>query len=129
MSLQVSVVMLGVEDIDRAKKFYVEGMGGEIEQDQPGFVLCRLGGGSTKLALYRWEAVAGDAGVKAEGSGFRRFSLHYIADSRDEVDEVFAAAVAAGATVLKPAEPAQWGGYSGTFSDPDGHLWKAATNA
>ncbi|SEE84330.1 VOC family protein [Jiangella alba] len=129
MSLQVSVVMLGVEDIDRAKKFYADGMGGELEQDHPGFALVRLRGGATKLALYRWEAVAGDAGVESEGSGFRRFALHYIADTREEVDDVIQAAVAAGATVLKPAKAAEWGGYSGTFSDPDGHLWKAATNA
>jgi catechol 2,3-dioxygenase-like lactoylglutathione lyase family enzyme len=128
MSLQVSVVMLGVDDIDRAKKFYAEGMGAQIEEEHPGFVRLGLGDGSG-LALYNWAAVAKDAGVPAEGSGFRRFALHYIADSREEVDAVIQAAVAAGATMLKPAKAAEWGGYSGTFSDPDGHLWKAATNA
>lgn len=128
MSLQVSVVMLGVKDIERAKEFYVDGLGGEAEQDYPGFARIRLGDGAA-LALYEWNAVADDAGVPADGTGFRGFSLHYIADTRAEVDAVFAAAVAAGATVLKPAEAAQWGGYSGTFSDPDGHLWKVATDA
>ncbi|RIQ18398.1 VOC family protein [Jiangella rhizosphaerae] len=128
MSLQVSVVMLGVQDVDRAKKFYAEGMGAQIEQDHPGFVRLGLGDGSG-LALYHWAAVANDAGVPAEGSGFRGFSLHYITETRDEVDAVIQAAEAAGATVLKPAEAAAWGGYSGTFSDPDGHLWKVATDA
>ncbi|SDU72495.1 VOC family protein [Jiangella alkaliphila] len=128
MSLQVSVVMLGVQDFDRAKKFYVEGMGATLDQDHPGFARLALGDGSA-LALYHWAAVAKDAGVPADGSGFRGFSLHYIADTREEVDTVFQAAEAAGATILKPATPAEWGGYSGTFSDPDGYLWKVATNA
>lgn len=128
MSLQVSVVMLGVQDVDRAKKFYVEGMGAEPAQDHPGFVRCRLGDGS-ELALYNWAAVANDAGVPADGSGFRGFSLHCLAGTRDEVDAVMQAAESAGATVLKPAEAAAWGGYSGTFSDPDGYLWKVATDA
>jgi uncharacterized protein len=127
VSLQVSTIMLGVKDVARARKFYVEGMGCEIEQDFPGFVKCALGGGSLSLALYEWEAVAQDAGVPAEGSGFRGSSLHFITDSRDVVDEVMNAAVAAGATVVKQAAAAEWGGYFGYFSDPDGHLWKVAT--
>ncbi|TDC52235.1 glyoxalase [Jiangella ureilytica] len=128
MSLQVSVVMLGVKDIERAKEFYVDGLGAEPTQDYPGFVRCSLGDGPD-LALYEWGAVADDIGVPADGSGFRGFSLHFIAGSREEVDTVIQAAVAAGATVIKPAEGAQWGGYGGTFSDPDGHLWKVVTNA
>ncbi|UBU09217.1 VOC family protein [Nonomuraea gerenzanensis] len=127
MSLQASVIMLGVQDVNRARKFYVEGMGAEIEQDHPGFVRCSLGEGSSKLALYDWEAVAQDAGVPAEGSGFRGVSFHFITATRQEVDETMRTAVAAGATVLKEAEAAEWGGYSGCFSDPDGYLWKVAT--
>ncbi|MGW3348739.1 VOC family protein [Nonomuraea rubra] len=127
MSLRASVIMLGVQDVNRAKKFYVEGMGGEIEQDYPGFVRCSLGEGSSKLALYEWEAAAQDAGVPAEGSGFRGVSFHFVTDSRDTVDEVMRTAVAAGATVVKEAEAADWGGYSAWFSDPDGYLWKVTT--
>ncbi|GAA4907461.1 putative glyoxalase superfamily protein PhnB [Nonomuraea thailandensis] len=127
MSLQASVIMLGVQDVNRAKKFYAEAMGGEIEQDHPGFVRCSLGEGSSKLALYEWQAAAQDAGVSAEGSGFRGVSFHFVTDSRQAVDEVMRTAVAAGATVVKEAEAAGWGGYSGWFGDPDGYLWKVTT--
>jgi catechol 2,3-dioxygenase-like lactoylglutathione lyase family enzyme len=127
VSLQASVIMLGVKDVDRAKKFYVEGLGCEIDQDFPGFVRCRLGEGSSMLALYPREAAAKDAGVAPEGSGFCGVSFHFIADSRDAVDEVMRTAQAAGGTVVKAAAAAGWGGYFGYFSDPDGYLWKATT--
>lgn len=126
MSLQVSVIMLGVNDVDRAKKFYAEGLGCEIDQDFPGFVRCSLGDGSSKLALYEWDAAARDAGVSPEGSGFRGVSFHFITETRDEVDEVMRKAVAAGGTAVKEAAAVQWG-YFGYFSDPDGYLWKVTT--
>lgn len=125
--LRVSTIMLGVRDVERAKKFYVEGLGCEVTQDFPGFVNCGLGEGSPTLALYEWEAAAQDAGVAAEGSGFRGSSFHFIAGSREEVDEVMGAAVAAGGTVVKEAAVTGWGGYYGYFSDPDGYLWKITT--
>ncbi|WP_207933574.1 VOC family protein [Actinomadura sp. GC306] len=123
----MSAIMLGVKDVDRAKKFYVEGMGCTVEQDYPGFARCSLGEGSSDLAIYEWEAAAADAGVSPEGSGFRGTSFHCILDSREAVDEVMSKAVAAGATVVKEAVAAEWGGYDGYFSDPDGYLWKVAT--
>jgi uncharacterized protein len=126
--LQVTAIMIGVRDLDRAKKFYGEGLGGTIAQDYPGFVSLSLGDGSSSLALYEWDAAAADAGVSPEGSGFRGVSFHYVAPSRDVVDEVIGSAVAAGGCVVKEAAAAQWGGYSGYFSDPDGHLWKVAAN-
>jgi predicted enzyme related to lactoylglutathione lyase len=121
--------MLGVEDLARAKAFYGEGLGCTIEQDYPSFVSINLGDGSSSLALYQREAAAQDAGVSPEGSGFRGSSFHYIVASNDLVDEVMAQAVAAGGAVVKAAEAAQWGGYYGYFSDPDGYLWKVAANA
>ncbi|MEU1328789.1 VOC family protein [Streptomyces sp. NPDC005865] len=129
MSLQMNAVMLGVADLERAKKFYVGGMGCGLDQDHPGFVRCSLGDGSPMLALYEREAAARDAGVSAEGSGFRGVSLHFITGSRDEVDEAVGAARAAGATVVKEPAATKWGGYYGYFSDPDGHLWKITTAA
>jgi catechol 2,3-dioxygenase-like lactoylglutathione lyase family enzyme len=129
ISLKVSAIMLGVKDVDRAKKFYADGLGCTIDQDFPSFVQCSLGEGSSSLALYEREAAARDAGVSAEGSGFRGSSFHFITDSRDAVDEVMRTAVAAGGTVVKEAAAARWGGYFGYFSDPDGYLWKVATTA
>lgn len=127
--LKASVVMLAVQDVDRAKQFYVGGLGAAIEQDHPGFCKLDLGEGSSSLALYEWEAAAQDAGVSPEGSGFCGVSFHFITDSREAVDGVIAKAVSAGARVLREAEGAQWGGYSGYFADPDGYLWKVATSA
>ena len=129
MPLQVTTIMLGVEDLDRSKKFYAEGLGCKISQDYPGFVNLDLGSGSSTLALYERTAAAQDAGVPPEGSGFSGVSFHYIVDSREAADEIISKAVAAGGAVVKAAEGAQWGGYSGYFSDPDGHLWKVATSA
>ncbi len=129
MSPKVSVIMLGVRDVARAKKFYAEGLGAAIEQDYPGFVSLSLGEGSSSLALYQWDAAAQDAGVSPEGSGFRGVSFHFITDSREAVDEVIAWAVAAGGSVVRKPEGAQWGGYFGYFADPDGYLWKVATPA
>jgi hypothetical protein len=127
--LQVTAIMLGVEDLARSKKFYGEGLGCAIAQDYPKFVSFDLGDGSSSLALYEREAAAGDAGVSAEGSGFRGVSFHYIVQSSEEVDKVIGKAVAAGGAVVREAAASQWGGYFGYFSDPDGHLWKVATPA
>lgn len=127
MSLKLSTVMLGVEDLNRSKTFYAEGLGCSIDQDYPHFVSFALGDDSSSLALYPREAAAQDAGVSPEGSGFRGVSLHFIVDSPDTVDEVIRKAEAAGGTVVRPAEQAKWGGYFGYFGDPDGHLWKVAT--
>jgi uncharacterized protein len=129
VTLQVTTIMLGVQDVDRSKRFYGEGLGCAIDQDHPGFVLFNLGDGSSSLALYPREAAAQDAGVPAEGSGFPGVSFHYIVPSREAVDEVMGRAVAAGGAVVKKAVAARWGGYDGYFSDPDGHLWKVATSA
>ncbi|TMK36845.1 MAG: glyoxalase [Actinobacteria bacterium] len=127
MPLKVTAVMIGVEDLSRSKKFYGDGLGCKIDQDHPNFASFDLGDGSSSLALYEWEAAAKDAGVSPEGSGFRGVSLHYIVPSSEEVDEVMGSAVAAGGNVVKEAAAAQWGGYSGYFSDPDGYLWKVAS--
>jgi uncharacterized protein len=127
MPLQVTAIMLGVEDLARSKKFYGEGLGCPIAQDYPNFVSFDLGDGSSSLALYQREAAAQEAGVSSEGSGFRGVSFHHIVPSSEAVDEVMANATAAGGEVVKEAAGAQWGGYFGYFSDPDGHLWKVAS--
>src|SRR5262249_22388722 len=126
MALQVTAIMLGVEDLTRSKRFYGEGLGCTIDQDFPQFVSFRLGDGSSSLALYERAAAAQDAGVSAEGSGFRGVSFPYVVPSRATVDEVIGRAVAAGGSVVKSAAATQWG-YFGYFSDPDGYLWKVAS--
>ena len=128
MSIQVSAIMLAVEDLARSKQFYGEGLGCAIDQDYPHFVLFKLGDGSSSLALYRREAAAQDAGVSSEGSGFRGVSFHYIVPSQAAVDETMSMAVAAGGAEVKAAAATPWG-YFGYFSDPDGYLWKVASSA
>jgi uncharacterized protein len=128
MALQVTAIMIGVEDLARSKAFYADGLGCTIEQDYPGFVRLGLEEGSSSLALYPRDAAAQDAGVPSEGSGFRGVSFHHIVSSNAEVDEVMTAAVKAGGAVVKEAAGADWG-YFGYFSDPDGYLWKVATGS
>jgi uncharacterized protein len=128
MPVQVTAIMLGVEDLARSKRFYGDGLGCTIDQDYPHFVRFDLGDGSSSLALYQREAAAQDAGVSSEGSGFRGVSFHYIVPSSGAVDEVMGIAVAAGGGVVKEAAATRWG-YFGYFSDPDGHLWKVAASS
>jgi len=128
VAVQVTAIMLGVEDLARSKRFYGDGLGCAIDQDHPTFVSFNLGDRSSSLALYPREAAAKDAGVSSEGSGFRGVSFHYIVPSSDVVDEVMGNAVAAGGGVVKPAAASPWG-YFGYFSDPDGYLGKVAAAA
>jgi len=128
MPVQVTAIMLGVDDLARSKRFYGDGLGCTIDQDHPTFVSFNLGEGSSSLALYQREAAARDAGVSSEGSGFRGVSFHYIVPSSQAVDEVMGNAVAAGGAVVKQQAASPWG-YFGYFSDPDGHLWKVASAA
>jgi catechol 2,3-dioxygenase-like lactoylglutathione lyase family enzyme len=126
MSIKVTTIMLGVEDLDRSKAFYGEGLGCRIAMDYPNFVSFDLGEGSSSLALYVREAAARDAGVSSEGSGFRGVSLHFIVESKEAVDQAMTSALAAGGNLVRKATATQWG-YFGYFSDPDGYLWKVAT--
>src|SRR5207248_11520486 len=88
MNPQITAILIGVRDLKRSKQFYSEGLGCPIDKDFPAFVSFNLGDGSSALALYEWDALAGDAGVAKEGSGFRGFSLHYIVSCTQWVDEV-----------------------------------------
>ena len=127
MELQPNVITLGVTDLDEAKRFYTEGLGLPILKDEGRFVSLGLGDGSSGLALYHRDALAHDAGVPADGTGFRRVTLSYITDSAEHVDGLLSQAIAAGGRLVKPAKRAVWGGYSGNVADPDGHIWKVAS--
>ena len=127
MNPHVSVITLGVRDLDRARQFYGEGLGWPTEQDYPQWVSFPINGGAVLLGLYAWDAAAAEAGVPADGTGFRGITLNYLVRTEERVAEVLAEAEKAGGTITKPAESAQWGGASGHFTDPDGYLWKVAS--
>lgn len=110
MKPAMSVITLGVKDLNRVEQFYREGLGCPIQQDHGGFVSFSLGDGSSALALYTWDALADDAGVPADGSGFRVFTLSYIVPCAERVDEVLAQAKRAGGKITRPAQRARWGG-------------------
>jgi uncharacterized glyoxalase superfamily protein PhnB len=80
------------------------------------------------LSLYPWSSLAEDAEISATGDGFRGVTIAHNVANKSEVDEVMAQAEKAGATIQKPAQDVFWGGYSGYFSDLDGHLWEVAWN-
>jgi len=127
MNPHVSVITLGVRDLDKAKRFYSEGLGWPIQQEDFNWVCFILAGGSSALALYPWDALADDAGVPAGGTGFRGITLAYNVRSEERVETTLAEAERAGGKVVKPANRASWGGYSGYFADPEGYLWEVAT--
>ena len=79
------------------------------------------------MGLLAWDALAADAGVPADGNGFRGVTLSYLVRSEERVAQVLAEAERAGGKIVKAAERAQWGGSTGFFADPDGYLWKVAS--
>jgi catechol 2,3-dioxygenase-like lactoylglutathione lyase family enzyme len=123
---RVSLVTLGVADLMRARAFYEQGLGWRRGNDHDEVAFYQAGG--MIVALFSRDALAGDANVAAGSGGFGGIALAYNTRSRAEVDAVLAEAQAAGATILKPAHDAFWGGYSGYFADPDGHVWEVAWN-
>jgi catechol 2,3-dioxygenase-like lactoylglutathione lyase family enzyme len=127
MEQRLSIVALGVADLARARRFYCEGLGWR-ESAAGNESICFIGAGGVVLGLYGGEALAEDAGVSAEGGGFAGFTLAHNVASEADVDRTLAEAVAAGATLVKPGQKVFWGGYSGYFADPDGHLWEVAHN-
>jgi len=126
MKPRISIITLGVRDLDRAVQFYEQGLGFPRMESAPEVAFFTLNG--TWLALYGREALAEDATVDPEGEGFRSFALAHNVHSEEEVDEVMDQAIAAGATLVKKPRKVFWGGYSGYFRDPDGHLWEVAYN-
>jgi uncharacterized protein len=129
MRPHVAVITLGVRDLRRARKFYSEGLGWPIDQEDDNWVCFLLGNGTSSLALYPWDELAEDARVPAEGQGFRGVTLAHNVRSRERVDDVLIEAQRAGGTIVKGAEPTSWGGYGGYFADPEGYLWEVATGA
>lgn len=126
MKPRISMITLGVRDLAAAVRFYEQGLGLPRMASPPEVAFFTLQG--TWLGLYGRDALAQDATVPADGSGFEGFALAHNVASEQQVDALLAQAVAAGATLVRPARHTDWGGYSGYFADPDGHLWEVAHN-
>ena len=126
MEPRISLITLGVADLERATRFYAECLGLPRLETPPSITFFELG--KTWLALWPWESLAADAGLAPQGSGFRGFALAHNVRSPAEVEALLARAAAGGGTVTKAGHATDWGGYSGYFTDPDGFVWEIAHN-
>lgn len=133
MKPYVTLITLGVDDLDRALRFYRDGLGlptpgivgQEFEHGSVVFIQLQNGLG---LALWERKSLAHDTGLPQGPRSATEMALAHNVGSEAEVDAVLAQAVAAGATLTKPAGETFWGGYAGYFQDPDGHVWEVAFN-
>ena len=123
---RLTMVTLGVADVARSTAFY-ESLGWRRSSASQETITFFSMQGSV-LGLFQRESLADDAGVSAEGSGFRGVTIALNCADRAEVDAVFAEWVTAGAEPVKAPEAVFWGGYSSYVADPDGHLWEIAHN-
>lgn len=128
MKPKIGLVTLGVQEVSRSVIFYRDGLGFPTHNYKAGdpMVMFKLDG--SWLGLYPREALAEDAQVSPLGSGFTGVTLAHLEPSPEEVDRVFNLAIHAGAQSVKTPRKVLWGGYSGYFADPDGHLWEVAHN-
>lgn len=133
MKARITLITLGVDDLERAVSFYRDGLGlategivgKEFEHGAVAFFDLQAG---LKLALWPRASLAYDSGVAQTPASATEFSIGHNVASREEVDAVMAQAGHAGAVIVKPAGDTFWGGYAGYFQDPDGHLWEVAWN-
>lgn len=133
MRPRINILTLGVDDLERATRFYRDGLGLstkgiEGEQFEFGAVAFFDLASGLKLALYPRKSLAHDATIPPTPASPTELSLGYLVNSKEGVDEVMKQAGKAGARIVKPAQKTFWGGYSGYFQDPDGHLWEIAWN-
>ena len=133
MKPRITVITLGVDDLERAVAFYRDGLGLATEgivgtQYKFGAVAFFDMQAGLKLALWPRKSLAADAGLALAAPSATEIAVAQNVASPQEVDAVMAQAQAAGAKVLKRPGPAFWGGYTGCFQDPDGHVWEIAFN-
>ena len=133
MKPAITVITIGVDDLERALHFYRDGLGfptegivgKEFEYGAVAFFDLQAG---LKLALWPRASIAKDSGILLNRPGATELTLGHNVGSRNEVDAVMEKARTAGAVIVKPAGDTFWGGYAGYFQDPDGHLWEAVWN-
>jgi catechol 2,3-dioxygenase-like lactoylglutathione lyase family enzyme len=133
MKPRITLLTLGVDDLDRAVRFYRDGLGlptegivgNEFEHGAVAFFDLQSG---VKLALWPRRSIAHDTGLHLGQTSPTEFTIGHNVSSKAEVDVVMEQARAAGAVIVKEAQDTFWGGYAGYFQDPDGHLWEVAWN-
>ena len=133
MKPRVTLITLGVGDLERSVRFYRDGLrlrtegivGKEFEHGAVAFFELQAG---LKLALWPRESISHDTGLAVGPTSPTQFTLAHNVASKAEVDAVMSEARTAGATIVKPAHDTFYGGYAGYFQDPDGHLWEVAWN-
>jgi catechol 2,3-dioxygenase-like lactoylglutathione lyase family enzyme len=128
MKPKIGLVSLGVRDLPRALAFYRDGLGWPTHNHKPDDDCIFFALEGSWLSLYPRDKLAEDAEVSAEGHGFAAITLAHNEPSKEGVDRAFAMAISAGAKSVKTPREVFWGGYSGYFADPDGHLWEVAYN-
>jgi uncharacterized protein len=129
MQPRISFITLGVSNLAQSRRFYEQGLGWRPSQkgSSEDVVFFQLTGGMV-FALFPREELAKDACITDTGSGFGGMALAYNVHEKHEVAQVLKIAEQAGGTILKPAQDAFWGGYTGYFADPDGFVWEVAWN-
>ena len=133
MTPRITLITLGVDDLERAVRFYRDGLGWSTagivgtEFEHGAVAFFDLQGG-LKLALWPRKSIAHDTGLRPGPASATEFTLGHNVSSKAEVDAVMDQAKNAGAVIVKPAHDTFWGGYAGYFQDPDGHLWEVAWN-
>jgi uncharacterized glyoxalase superfamily protein PhnB len=129
---RLTVLTIGVDDVARSVAFYRDGLGwptpGILGSEEDGQVAFFTLASGLQLAVWPRASIARDAGLPVAAAASTEHSLGYNVASETEVDQVWEAAVAAGATPTKPPARTFWGGYGGYFQDPDGHLWEVVYN-
>lgn len=133
MKARITVITIGVDDLERSLRFYRDGLGlttegifgKEFEYGAVAFFDLQAG---VKLAIWPRKSISLDSGLPLGDPSSTEFTLGHNVSSKAEVDEVMEQAKKAGAVIVKPAEETFWGGYAGYFQDPDRHLWEIVWN-
>jgi predicted lactoylglutathione lyase len=126
MEQRISIVTLGVKDLSTSRRFYVDGLGWKPVYEDQEIIFFQTGG--LVFALFLRDKLAADFHTDPATLGRAAMSLAYNVRAKNEVDPLIKQAAAAGAKILKPAQEASWGGYSGYFADPDEFAWEVAWN-